>query len=303
MKFPLVFPLLLVASQASAQLRQEVQGKNLKIFKGDTLITEYRTDHHLPYLYPLVGPNGNNLTRNFPMDKNHGDEQQDHPHHRSFWFTHGSVNGHDFWHSPDHKSSITHKSFENLKDGAFTANLEWIHDNNVLLEEKRTYDFKLIDDKTMSVDVTSTFTAKTDVTFGDTKEGSFALRVAPTLRNKGKIAKGHLANSEGNKDGEVWGKRAKWISCFGPDSTGKPTVISMMDHPENLRHPTYWHARTYGLLAANPFGVKDFTGKGSGDLELKKGTTLTQRYRVVLQAGEFNSESVKKIYTDFASKK
>lgn len=303
MKISLLLPLLLVSGNAFAQLRQEVKRDSLKIYQGETLITEYRTDHHLPYLYPLVGPAGNNLTRNFPMDKSHGDEQPDHPHHRSFWFTHGNVNGHDFWHSPDHKSKIVHKSFEGLNEGAFTANLEWTHDQTVLLKEKRSYHLQWLDDKTMSIDVTSKFTAQTDVTFGDTKEGSFALRVAPTLRHKGKVAKGHLANSEGQKDGDVWGKRAKWISCFGPDPKGQATVISMMDHPENLRHPTYWHARTYGLLAANPFGVKDFTKKGNGDLELKKGTTLTQRYRVLIQSGEFSEESVKKNYQEFAAKK
>jgi hypothetical protein len=295
-------PLLLLASSASAQLRQEVKGKSLKIFRGDTLVTEYRTDHHLPYLYPLVGPAGNNLTRNFPMNQENADEQQDHPHHRSFWFTHGLVNGHDFWHSPDHKSSITHQSFENLKDGGFTANLTWDHDGKTLLNEKRSYLFEMVNDKSMSVKVTSVFTATEDVTFGDTKEGSFALRVAPTLRTEGKAAKGHLANSEGQKDGDVWGKRAEWISCYGPDSTGQATVISMMDHPSNLRHPTYWHARSYGLLAANPFGVKDFTKKGNGDHLIKKGQTLTQRYCVFIQSGDFKEESVRKAYSAFSGK-
>ncbi|MDA7615799.1 PmoA family protein, partial [Akkermansiaceae bacterium] len=87
----------LLAQSAFAGFRQEKTDSSLKLFDGDTLITEYRTDHHLPYLYPLVGPTGVGLTRNFPMKKNVEGEQPDHPHHRSFWFTHGDVNGHDFW--------------------------------------------------------------------------------------------------------------------------------------------------------------------------------------------------------------
>lgn len=298
----LLLPLVLLASQAPAEMRQEAEGSSLKIFRGETLVTEYRTDHDFPYLYPLVGPAGNNLTRNFPMSDDFKDEEKDHPHHRSFWFTHGSVNGHDFWASSDHKSRIIHKSFENQDGGSFTANLVWDHDGEVLLKEKRTFHFDMPDDTTMSVDVTSVLTAVVDVTFGDTKEGSFSMRIAPTLRTEGKVAKGHLANSEGQKDGEVWGKRANWISAYGPDPEGKATVMTMMDHPSNLRHPTYWHARTYGLLTANPFGVKDFTKKGNGDFLLKKGESQIQRYRVLIQTGDFDSNSVKKAFGAFSKK-
>lgn len=302
MKSTLILTLSFLIGNTFGQIRQEVKKESLKIFHGDKLITEYRTDHDFPYLYPLIGPSGNHLTRHFPMDKSHGNEQPDHPHHRSFWFTHGQVNGHDFWHSPDHDSRIVHESFSDQHEGSFTANLKWVHKEEVLLEEKRTYSFHIEQDQTMSIDVTSIFTAKTDVTFGDTKEGSFALRVTPTLRHEGKVAQGHLANSEGQKDGDVWGQRAKWISCYGPDSEKESVVISMMDHPDNLRHPTYWHARTYGLLAANPFGIKDFTKKGNGDLELKKGVSLTQRYRVLIQSGDFHRESVQKNYAEFAKR-
>ena len=302
MKFTALHVLPILTFHCYGELRQEVKDQSLKIFNGDTLITEYRTDHTFPYLYPLVGPAGHGLTRSFPMSKDNEAEEQDHPHHRSFWFTHGSINGHDFWSDKTGDARISHQSFEDLKDGAFTANLVWSFKNESLLNEKRNYHFEMADESTLSVTVTSALTALVDVTFGDTKEGSFALRVTPTLRNEGKAAKGHLANSEGQKDGEVWGKRADWISCYGPDGEGQATVISMMDHPSNLRHPTFWHARTYGLLAANPFGVKDFTKKGSGDFILKKGETLTQRYRILIQSGEFNAASVEKAYAAFAEK-
>ena len=290
----------LLAQSAFAGFRQEKTDSSLKLFDGDTLITEYRTDHHLPYLYPLVGPTGVGLTRNFPMKKNVEGEQPDHPHHRSFWFTHGDVNGHDFWHSKDHKSNIVHKSFGKSKDGTFSVSLEWQQDNEVLLKESRTYKFSKPSEKSLVVEVHSTLTAATEVKFGDTKEGSFALRVSPTLRHEGKVAKGHIANSEGQTDKKAWGKRARWVSYYGPDSSLKDVTVTMMDHPSNHNHPTFWHARTYGLLTANPFGEKSFTKNGNGNYTLKKGDSLTQKYGLLMQTGTFKKDSVEKAYQAFA---
>ena len=297
---PLISILLIQTS--FGEFRQEKTETSLRILDGDTLITEYRTDHHLPYLYPLVGPTGTGLTRNHPMKKDVPGEQPDHPHHRSFWFTHGDVNGHDFWHSKDHKSKIAHKSFSNSEKGSFTANLEWQHDGKVLLKETRTYQFIKESDSALQLNVTSTLAAVTDVTFGDTKEGSFAIRVSPTLRHEGTVAKGHIANSEGNIDKDAWGKRARWVSYHGPDSQGKPVAITMMDHPSNHNHPTHWHARTYGLLTANPFGEKSFTKKGDGTHTLKKGQSLTQKYGLLLQSGAFDKKSVESAYRTFSKK-
>ncbi|MEJ6719430.1 MAG: PmoA family protein [Akkermansiaceae bacterium] len=297
----LLLPSLLIQS-SFADFRQEKTESSLKIFDGDTLITEYRTDHHLPYLYPLVGPTGNALTRNFPMKKDVEGEQPDHPHHRSFWFTHGDVNGHDFWHSKDHNSNIVHKSFSKSEKGSFSVNLEWQHNGGTLLKETRSYQLNKESDNALQLNVTSTLSAVTDVTFGDTKEGSFAIRVSPTLRHEGKVAKGHIANSEGETDKDAWGKRARWVSYHGPDSGGKPAVITMMDHPSNHNHPTHWHARTYGLLTANPFGEKSFTKKGNGAHTLKKGQFLTQKYGLLLQSGVFDKKSVESAYKSFAKK-
>jgi hypothetical protein len=299
MKVPLLLSTLLIHS-ASADFRQEKTNSSLKIFDGETLITEYRTDHHLPYLYPLVGPTEVSITRHFPMEKDVAGEEPDHPHHRSFWFTHGDVNGHDFWHSKDHNSNIVHKSFTEAEKGSFTANLEWQHEKKTLLKETRKYQFTKGTGNSLLLSVTSTLTAVTDVTFGDTKEGSFAIRVSPSLRHEGKVAKGHIANSEGQTDKEAWGKRARWVSYYGPDSSGKKVVVTIMDHPSNHNHPTYWHARTYGLLTANPFGEKSFTKKGDGTHILKKGQSLVQKYALLLQAGDFKKTSIDEAFTAFS---
>lgn len=290
-----------LAPVALAEFRPETTGDSLKLFDGDTLITEYRTDSHFPYLYPLVGPDGVSLTRHFPMRPNIPGEASDHPHHRSFWFTHGDVNGHDFWHSPDHQSTIAHQSFKKVENGTFTVALTWQHKEEALLQEERTYHFEKPDEQSLVIKVTSHLTAATEVTFGDTKEGSFALRVAPTLRHEGPVAKGSIINSEGKDGKAAWGQQADWVCYHGPDAKGNQVALTLMDHPDNLRHPTRWHARSYGLLTANPFGEKGFTKKGNGSHTLKKGQTLTQQYALVIQSGPFRKTAVEEAYRSFAA--
>jgi hypothetical protein len=129
------------------------------------------------------------------------------------------------------------------------------------------------------------------VKFGDTKEGTFGLRVPATLQTKdahgSKGAAGHILNSEGQTDAAAWGQAARWVGYWGPVD-GRTVGVAILDHPTNLRHPSLWHARDYGLVAANPFGLHDFTGApaGSGDYTLPAGESRTFRYLVVLHEGE-----------------
>ena len=299
----LLFPILILP--LAAELKLEQKETSIRVLDDSKLITEFRTDRQVPCLYPLVGPNGTSVTRHYPFKEGIAGEATDHPHHISAWFTHGSVNGHDFWHrikgAPP--SNIVLKSFENVTANSFTANLAWEHDGKALLKEARSYKFTLTENE-LSIDFTSKLIAVTDVTFGDTKEGSMAVRLTPSLRLKGKIAKGSIQNSEGHKDSAAWGKRAAWVSYHGPDSAGNATVVTLMDHPKNLRHPTWWHARDYGLLAANPFGQHDFEKKKKqphlGDYTLKKDTSLTQRYRLIIQSGSFSADHLSQHFTQFS---
>jgi hypothetical protein len=286
-------------------------GNNLRVEIDGKLFTEYRTDTWIPCLYPLMSADGTHLTRRFPFDKDVPGEEKDHPHHVGFWFTHGAVGGSDFWHGLD-GSRIVSKGFAGepkLSQGdvstvTFTVDLEWVgKDKKPLLVEQRTYRIAA-EGSSRTIDVTCVLRASdSDVEFGETKEGSFAIRVAPTLRLKGEVAKGHIANSEGLADNAAWGKRAKWVAFHGPDSAGTPTVIAIMDHRENLRHPTWWHARDYGLLAANPFGArpfKDKSFKGGGKYTLKKGEELTQRYRLVIRQGDLSAANLDEQWESFS---
>ena len=309
-KGPFILIALLVLP-LQAEIVAKPEGKNVRVEIDGKLFTEYRSDTHVPCLYPLMSPAGTHLTRRFPFEKGVAGEQADHPHHIGVWFAHGSVNGADFWHGKDGSKVVT-KDFARkpkVKKGedvlGFAVDLEWIKgDGTRVLSEQRHFEIRKIG-KTRIIDTVCELKATDgDVVFGSTKEGSFAIRVAPTLRLKGEVAKGHILNSEGLKDGAAWGKRAKWVAFHGPDSEGTPTVVALLDHPENLRHPTWWHARDYGLLAANPFGAKDFkdkTFKGDGSFILKKGESLTQRYRLILHQGDLESARVEASWQEFSN--
>jgi len=307
------FVLILCSLPLHAGITATKDGNNLRIAIDGKLFTEYRTDKSVPCLYPLMSADGTHLTRRFPFEKNIAGEQYDHPHHIGFWFTHGDVNGSDFWHGGKDGSKILTNRFvgepiiEETEPGTssltFTVDLEWLaKGKNPILSEQRTYKIQT-SGTNRTIEVTCDLKAiNGDVIFGDTKEGSFAIRVAPTIRNKGEVAKGRIITSEGLTAENAWGKRADWVAFHGPDSAGNPTVIAIMDHSENLRNPTWWHARDYGLLAANPFGAlgfKDKDFKGGGNFTLKNGESLKQQYLLVLHQGDLTSAKLDGAWAKF----
>jgi hypothetical protein len=233
-----------------------------------------------PYLYPLLGPGGEMLTRHWPMKDVPG-EERDHVHHRSLWFTHGDVNGHDFWAETPKSGKIVHQEFQNVKSGrdvgSFTEKNNWVTvDGKLICSETRTIRIynRRPGERMLDFDVTI-HAVNGAVKFGDTKEGSMAVRMAETMRvtmPKNQPGRGHIVNSEGVRDKDTWGKRAKWCYYYGPVE-GKTLGIAMFDHPSNPKHPTWWHVRDYGLFAANPFGVHDFEKKpaGTGDFTIPAG--------------------------------
>src|SRR5262249_17256350 len=107
---------------------------------------------------------------------------------------------------------------------------------------------------------------------------------------------------EGVRDGDVWGKRAKWVDASG-EIEGRKLGVAIFDHPGNPRHPTWWHARDYGLFAANPFGIHDFERKPkrTGDFSVGKGTTARFHWRFLFHDGDAASAGVAAHYDEFAS--
>lgn len=301
---------LACSAAAQADLKLEKSEGSMKVTDGGKLITEYRTDWKVPYLYPLLSPSGANLTRHWPTKEGIAEEATDHPHHRSVWMGHGAVNGADFWAMKgEGNPTIIHKGFEaETKTAAdsvsFTVDLEWQAHGKKLIDEKRAITVRKINPTTSALEFTCVLTAAEDVTFGDTKEGMFAFRMDRTLRLKGKQAKAHIIDSKGVTDADTWGKRADWVAYHGPDETGEPVVAALFDHPKNFRYPTYWHVRDYGLVAANPFGIHDFEGKKDqptlGDHALKKGEAMTFRYSIVVHHGDLKSAELGKLWESFS---
>ena len=294
-----------------AELRLEKSEGGLEVFDGEELITGYRTDWKVPYLYPLKSTSGANVTRHWPIEKGVQGEEHDHPHHRSLWLSHGSVDGYDFWAFEDGKDArIVHQAFLSQgvdEEGAanFSVKLNWEAGGKTHLTEKRDHKIWKIGEDTIAVEIESQLTAgDEEVVFGDTKEGMLGLRVDRTLRMKGPQAKSHIINSEGVTDGGAWGKRSNWVAAYGPDELGEPAVVALFDHPSNLRHPTWWHARDYGLFAANPFGQHDFENnpdKTIGNYTLEEKQTAKFRYLVIIHHGDLSSAKLSTIWKKFST--
>lgn len=270
-----------------------------------------------PYLYPVIGPNGVGVTRNYPMKTGIEGEQEDHPHHRSIRFSHRNVNGMSFW-APDskqggHEASIELEKVETMEagnPGTLVLRNRWMGDGKLVLTEVVTLRFHPLEKREMLMDFDIAMTAGAeDVTFHDEKDGGVSIRVAGSMKvedRKTKEGKGTIVNSNGQKNSEAWGKKAEWCDYYGPDSTGKTVGVAIFDHPGNLRYPTNWHARTYGLLTANRFGkgffeAKDGAKRGDGDYTIKAGESLTLRHRFFFHHGDPDSAGVQKQFANYAA--
>ena len=263
-------------------------GNTLRITLGGGPFTAYRTDlGPKPILYPLIGPTGAALTRSYPMAQVEG-EDRDHPHQRSFWFTHGRVNGVDFWSElPGHGAirETSRRATGGAAMGVLHTTDEWVGpDGKVVCEDARVLRmFAAPSARILDFDVTMKATHG-PVTFGDTKEGMFGLRVASALDANRKPG-GTITNAEGLKNLDAWGKASPWVDYAGT-LDGKAVGVAILNHPDSFRYPTTWHVRDYGLFAANPFGWKDFGRAESGEYTLPNGELVTFRYRVILHEGD-----------------
>jgi hypothetical protein len=271
------------------------------------LFTEYCFTGALrPYFYPVIGPTGVSVIRNWPMGDGPG-EAHDHPHHKSLWFTHGDVNGVDFWADGDGKGKIVHDKFLEISSGPQVGVIKqqnnWVApDGKLVCTDTRTHRIYNRPDGQM-IDFEVTIHASNgEVVFGDTKEGSMAIRLAPTMRLTGEVGQGHIINSEGVKDDATWGKRAAWCDYYGPVN-GEVVGVAIFDHPSNPRHPTWWHVRDYGLFAANPFGVHYFENKpeGTGNLTIPAGESVTFQWRFYFHKGNEIEGKVAEHYREYAS--
>ncbi len=327
---------------ANAQKKQTVQLTDDKqkqeiivTINGNPFTTlMYNDTLYKPILYPVYSPGQQLITRGFPLAPREG-EPTDHPHHQGIWFNYENVNGLDFWNNSYAIATSKKSSYGSIKTtkiisvksgkkASIKMSSNWIdHNSSVLLEEQTTYFFSGNNDERV-IDRITTLTALKDVVFNDAKDGMLGMRVTkelqiPTMEtkkftdDKGIVTtvkaikdpsiNGNYITSEGKEGDSAWATRGNWCLLYGKKNN-ELISIAMIDHPKNIGYPTYWHARGYGLFAANPLGQKIFSnGKESLQFTLKKGESSTFRYRIVIAGGKerLSKEKLDKVAKDFAN--
>jgi hypothetical protein len=342
--------MFVMTSLALADVTAERSDRGVVVKIDGELFTEYLTEAgQAPALWPVIGPNGQLMTRSYPVGPTPKgvEETDDHPHHQSIWFTHDQVNGANFWEGNrnDRKAGqgphIKHRAFKSVRSGGTTAHIvtanDWMDGDKKICEDERGLIFGTLPNGDRWIDFAITIRATDgDVTFGDTKEGTFAVRVADSMRVEAKLG-GKIVNSEGQENEAAWGLPAKWVDYTGPvaaslrgadggvgsrsatdDADGQDEIensrlgearpqqvvgIAIFSHPKSFRPTPRWHVRTYGLFTANPFGESDFPKHDKarqGAVTIKKGDLLNLRYLILLHGGATDKASLNKVFDDFA---
>jgi hypothetical protein len=302
----MLLPLGLAATlgaRPAAMISFKQEADSVRVLAGDQAFAMLRfgPDRRKPILHPVFGPGQLRMTRNFPITRDTPGEKTDHPHHESLWYTHGKVNGVDFWSLGRRSGTIRQTGIE-LAGNTIRSTDDWLApDGRRVCSDQRAIRFTVLPGGERMIDFTITLRASDgELVLGDTKEGSMGIRMHPSLR----IDQGARAvNSAGDKGGSVWGKAAKWID-YRARIDGRAAGIAIFDHPGNPRHPTTWHARSYGLVAANPFGLSHFqkAGRGAGDMTIKDGDQVTFRYAFLFHHGEAGKQPIEAFYRAWASR-
>ncbi|HEX8712326.1 MAG TPA: PmoA family protein [Terracidiphilus sp.] len=292
------------------------------------------TEVKKPVLYPIVDADGVTVTRGFPLDPKTG-ERTDHPHHVGLWFNYSNVNGFDFWNNSDaikaerrqKMGSIEFKKIDSAKSGAnrgeLTTESTWVTGaGDPILDETTHFVFARGANGTRIIDRTATLHALAKSVFHDDKDGLLGLRVASWLESPtaeggefrdasgavtkvagaSKGASGEYLTSEGVKGDAAWGTRGKWCALTG-HTDGQTVTVAIFDDAKNPGYPTYWHARGYGLFAANPLGRDNFDKtQPAFNYTLEKGQTAVFRYRVAIYTHAATSEELNREWAAFEAK-
>lgn len=287
------------------QVRDLEADKRVDVLVDGSLFASYRYGlgfEDKPVFYPVLTASGKMVNRGYPMRDDIPGESRDHPHQQSLFFAYGDVDGTDFWtHQPGRR--IVHREVLETSGGTvgvLKLRLEWTVGDHPLLEQFWSVSFHA-DRQVRWMDHQITLTALgKDVRFGDTKEGMFALRLAEALCEQG--GSGHYFNSNGQEtSSEAWGQKADWVALRGRLEDELLTV-ALFDHPKSQGHPTRWHARDYGLFAANPLGTKDFDPSSAAlPHVLRAGRSFLFRYRVAIYEGDPGPSRIQRDYLQFSN--
>jgi hypothetical protein len=309
------------ASLSGASVQLERRQHQIEVAVDGKPFTTYFFDPDVakPYFMPLRTASGEIITRGFPVgnDATAGNPKSSsfEPHQRPLYFGHGNVDGLDFWgeaaferyyddHAHQAYGHMTLKSIEEAKAAKDSATIRarfTLNDPNNRIVGEETQSFAIRgDEHTRTIDCVFVLHAIAGpLVMGDTKEGTFGIRLARELS----APHDHMMNSNGVKgEKAIWGKPADWVNYDG-EIGGNKVGIAVFDHPKSFRHPTTWHARAYGLFAANPFGLREFTNneKDDGSWTIPEGQSLTFRYRVFIHDGSFSVTELNQAYRQYAA--
>src|SRR5712691_1193992 len=314
-----------VANEAARRVDVTIDGKPFTSYVWPVQVKK-------PVIYPLRSAKGTLVTRGWPLNPRPG-ERIDHPHHVGLWFNYESVNGLDFWNNSDaikradraKMGAIVHRRIVSAQGGRgrgeLTTESGWVMPAGKVLLHERTQFVFAGDATTRTIDRIATLTAADErVVFADAKDGMLGMRVArqleqpsnepqvftdtagratqvPVMDNTG--VTGEYTSSEGKKGDAVWATRARWTNLTGTIG-GEAITIAMIDHPENPGFPTYWHARGYGLFAANPLGQKVFSeGRETMNFTIEPRASATFRYRIMVVDGTAPADRIEHEYASF----
>jgi hypothetical protein len=334
----LVAATLRAADEKGVRLVRDDAGRKVDVIIDGQPFTSYiyPTTLKKPVLFPIRSDKGTLVTRGFPLEPRPG-ERVDHPHHVGLWFNYGDVDGFDFWNNSDaikpedrpKMGTIVHKAITAVRSGTDKGELEvdtdWVGgDGKVHLKEHTLFVFRG-GAGWRSIDrITRLEALDAKVALADNKEGVLGLRVTRALEipsNKPEVftdaagrpttvatmdnsgVNGTYLTSEGKQGDAVWGTRARW--CVMKGTVGQePVSIAILDHPSNVGYPTYWHARGYGLFAANPLGQKALSdGKDTLNFSLAPHDKTTFRHRIVILSQLADAARVEAAYKEFAGSK
>jgi hypothetical protein len=332
----LSLPVISVAQERGVRVVKDEASRRVDILVDGQPFTSYVWSEKLkvPVLYPLRTAQGTIVTRGFPLDPRPG-ERVDHPHHVGLWLNYGNVNGVDFWNNstalPSEQQqkmgTVVHRRIVGAsggKDrGELVVEMDWLMpDGQPILQESTTFIFHS-GPNLRAVDRITRLTALTKrVVFQDNKEGMLGMRVRRELEQPSNEplvftdSNGHATDvkvmdntgvsglyrsSEGKTGDAVWGTRGRWTMLTGKVNQ-EPITLAILDHPQNAGFPTYWHARGYGLFAANPLGQEVFSnGREKLNFTLQPKQSVSFRYRLLILSGPTTPDQIETEYKRFTS--
>jgi hypothetical protein len=317
--------------RAADDVKLTSEKDRIRVEIGGQLFTEYvyGDGASRPYCYPVLAPDGTGMTRDFPQ-KNTPGEETDHRWHRAVFFAHSFMNGVDFWNekggdvgkSPATKGNQVHEQLVEVKSGkvgSLHTRSRWLDpDGKLICTDDRVLRFGGdAQGRYIDYEITLHALPDTPLLMGDNKDGTMAVRVAQwitMLRKNAKSGKevggsGHIVDAKGFRDDDVWGKRSEWATFYA-NKDGKTYGISIMEHPQNLRFPSWWMARGYGLFGKNPFGQRDYeTTKEKpitepiGNYTIPAGGSLALKYRLYFHFGDEKAARIAERYADYVAGK